>query len=257
MIKFETVPDKINRGISLLIYADPGIGKTTLASTLPEGETLIINTEAGLGPLLGTGHVIFNLKDDLSQLQSLYEQLRTIEHPFTNIVIDNISEMEQWMVRTLTSGRGKDLPEIKEHGDVSYKMKEYLHLFRDLVYDGMNVIFNAWEMRLDIKNTQGEVITKAFPKLYKRLAPDVCGLVDVVGHLEMYQKTGERYLRFEPTPDIIAKTQFQGLEKFEPANLADILTKLRAHVYKKPEQVDKKKGDKEDVVKPIKPSKSS
>ena len=232
-LEFNKAPSQINRGISILIYADPGIGKTTLATTLPEEETVIVNTEAGLGPTLGTNHVIFNLREDLSQLQELYKYLRTGDHPFKNVVVDNISEMEQWMINVLVSGRGKDLPEIREHGDVSYKMKEYLHLFRDLVFKGINVVFNAWEMNLDIKNTQGEIITKAFPKLYKRLAPDVCGLVDVVGHLEMYQKTGDRYIRFEPTRDIIAKSQFLGLEKFEPADLQAVLEKLKAYNYGK------------------------
>jgi phage nucleotide-binding protein len=230
-LEFVNALDKINRGISILIYADPGAGKTTLATTLPEGETLIINTEAGLGPTLGTKHVIFNLKEDLTQLEELYKYIRTGDHPFKYVVVDNISELEQWMVRVLVEGRGKDLPEIKEHGDVVFKMKEYMHNFRDLVYSGINVVFNAWEMNLDIKSSQGEVVTKAFPKLYKRLAPDVCGLVDVVGHLEMYQKTGDRYIRFEPTPDIIAKSQFKGLEKFEPADLQAVFAKLRAFDY--------------------------
>jgi len=249
--KFEKVGNKINRGISVLVYSDPGIGKTTLASTLPEEETLIINTEAGLGPLLGTEHVLLNLKDDLSQLEELYQYLRTEKHPFKYVVIDNISELEQWMVNTLVKGRGKDLPEIKEHGDVSYKMKEYLHLFRDLTYQNINVVFNAWQMNLDLKNSMGEIVTKAFPKLYKRLAPDICGIVDIVGHLEMYQKTGERYIRLEPTKDILAKSQFKGLDKFEVADLQSLFKKVRDYDYS-PE----KKGDKEDVGKQGKSSKS-
>lgn len=235
-LKFEKAKDKIDRGISLLIYADPGIGKTTLATTLPEEETLIINTEAGLGPTLGTNHIIFNLKDDLSQLQSLYKYLRTEKHPFKYIVIDNISEMEQWMVRTLTEGRQKETPDIREHGDVFFKMEEYLTLFRDLTYNNINIVFNAWQMNLDLKSTQGEIVTKAFPKLYKKLSGNICGKVDVVGHLEMFEKTGDRYVRFEPTKDIIAKSQLKGLEKFEPANLPDIFKKLKAYSYKQEEE---------------------
>ena len=230
-LKFEQAPAKINRGIAFLIYCDPGIGKTTLATTLPEKETLIINTEAGLGPTLGTEHVIFNLKDDLSQLQELYEHLRTQKHPFKYVVLDNISEMEQWMVNTLTRGRKKDFVEIKEHGDASYKMREYLHLFRDLIYKGITVVFNAWEMNLEIKNHAGEILTKTYPKLYKRVAPEIAGIVDVVGRLEMYQKTGDRYIRFAPERDVLAKSQLKGLEKFEPADFMPILKKLYEYDY--------------------------
>lgn len=235
-LKFEKAPSKINRGIAFLIYADPGIGKTTLACTLPEEETLIINTECGLGPTLGTNHVIFNLKDDLSQLQELYTYLRTDKNnPFKYVVVDNISEMEQWMISTLTKGRRKDFVEIKEYGDAGYKIREYLTLFRDLIYQGITVVFNAWEMPLEIKNTNGEVVTKAFPKLFKRIAPEIAGIVDVVGHLEMYQKTGDRYIRFAPTREILAKSQLQGLEKFEPADFMPILKKLYDYDYKQEE----------------------
>ena len=55
-------PDKLERGIALVVYSDPGIGKTTLSATLPVGDTLIVNTEAGEGPLLGTGHIAFDVR---------------------------------------------------------------------------------------------------------------------------------------------------------------------------------------------------
>lgn len=230
-LKFERAGNKIDRGISFLIYADPGIGKTTLATTLPEDETLIINTEAGLGPTLGTNHYIFNLKDDLSQLEALYKFLRTQKHAFKYVVLDNISEMEQWMINLLTKSRGKDFTELREYGDAAYKMREYLHLFRDLIYSGITCVMNAWEMPLEIKNSGGEVVTKAFPKLFKKVSPEICGIVDCVGHLEMYPKTGDRYIRFEATPGIVAKTQFKGLDKFEPADFKGVLKKLYEYDY--------------------------
>jgi len=226
--------DKINRGISIVVYCDPGGGKTTLASTLPVGETLILNIEAGIGPLLGTGHYVFFLERDLSQLESLYKYLRTEKHPFTNIVLDNISELEEWMIMVLTRGRGKDFPEINEYRDAAAKMREYLRLFRDLSSEcGFNVIFNAWEMAFVIEQNTNFATTKAFPKLMKSIAPDLCGLVDVVAHLETYEKTKDRFLRVVGTAKILAKTQFKGLEEFEEANLPQLFEKIRKYNYKK------------------------
>lgn len=227
----KTIGKTIDRGISILIYADPGVGKTTLASTLPVGETLFINVEGGIGPLLGTGHEVRQLAANLSDLQALYEALATTEHGYKNVVVDNISELQDWMVITLTQTRGKDFTEIKEHGDAGQKMREYLHLFRDLTEKGINVVFNAWEFPLPIEEGEDITITRLYPKLYKRIAPEVCGIVDLVGHLEKYEKTGDRFIRFEGTSKVIAKTQFKGVDKFEPANLPFIFDKIKAFDY--------------------------
>lgn len=225
------IGNEINRGISVLIYADPGVGKTTLAATLPVDETLIINTEAGIGALLGTGHVVFNLDQNLKQLQKLYEELNTTAHPFKYVVIDNISELQDWMVIVLTQGREKEFTSIHEHGDAAQKMREYIHLFRDLTQKGINVIFNAWEFPMPIEVHEETVTTKIYPKLYKSISPEICGIVDLVGHLEMYEKTQERFIRFEGNSKLVAKTQFKGVDKFEPADLPQLFAKIRAHKY--------------------------
>jgi len=239
MMDFETSPDTINRGIAMIVYSDPGVGKTTLASTLPEGETLIINSEAGLGPLLGTKHIVFNVLKAVKNYEiedvvdNLYKHLRTEKHPFKYIVIDNMSELEQQLILNLTMRRGKDTPELKEYGDVGFKMKEWCRLFRDLVYQGITVVFNAWEFPLEIKNVEGSVITKTFPLIGKRIAPQVCGIVDVVGHLEVHEKTGRRWLRFGPSEQYITKSQFKGLDTGEPADLPLVLGKLYGYDYSK------------------------
>ena len=236
-MNFESVPDKINRGISALIYSDPGVGKTTLASTLPQEETLIVNTEAGLGPLLGTKHVVFNLRaGKLEQIDALYKHLRTEKHPFKYVVIDNISELEQWIILRLTEQRGKEFTELREYGDAAFKMREVLHLFRDLTFQNITVVFNAWEMPLEIQNTEGLRITKTFPKLGRKIAPEVCGIVDIVGHLEVYEKSGKRWIRFGPSNQYITKSQFKGLEAGEPPDFPAILDKLYSYDYKTKEK---------------------
>jgi phage nucleotide-binding protein len=229
---YEKIGNKINRGIAILIYADPGIGKTTLSSTLPVDETLIINTEAGLGPLLGTGHLVSNFNaDNINKILELYEYLRTQQHPFKYVVIDNISELEQWIILSLTTSRGKEYTELKEYGDAAFKIREIAHLFRDLVYKGMTVVINAWEMPLEIRNVQGEVITKTFPKLNKKVAPEICGIVDVVGHLEVHEKSQQRWIRLGPSVQYLTKCQFKGLDIGEPADLPALIKKLYDYNY--------------------------
>lgn len=236
-MKFDTISDTLERGIAMIIYSNPGVGKTTLAATLPSEETLFINVEGGIGPLMGTKHVVFNLPGAVKSFEieqvvdDLYKFLRTEKHGFKYIIIDNVSELEQQLILNLTMRRGKDTPELREYGDVAFKMKEWVRLFRDLVYQNITVIFNAWEVALEVKNTDGGIITQTFPMIGKKLAPQACGIVDVVGHLEVYEKTGKRWVRFGPSDQYITKSQFKGLDNGEPADMPHILSKLYGYVY--------------------------
>jgi phage nucleotide-binding protein len=236
----KSVGSKINRGCSFIIYCDPGIGKTTMATTLPIGETLFINAEAGLGPLLGTGHDVFP-KDGydvkwLDDLESVYQWLRTEKHKYKNVVIDNISDIEQRLIQELTEKRKKETPELREYGDVAFKIREHCSNFRDLVHIGMNVVFNAWENTESIKTDAGSVVTRTYPKLSHKVAIEICGKVDVVGHLEVHEKSGKRWVRFGPSDQYITKSQFQGLDAGEPADFPLILQKIYAYDYKQGEK---------------------
>lgn len=245
-LNFREMPDKVpyNHGISVVIYSDPGVGKTTLASTLPPGETLIINTDAGLGPLYGTQHIVFDLNERLDDLDQLYKFLRVDDHPFKNVVVDNISELEQWVILQLCNMHGKENPELREYGNAGYKMRSTLRQFRDLTSKGINVVFNAWEMPMKIKDGDMGTVTRAVPKLFKKVAPELCGLVDVVGHLEVHEKSGKRWIRIGPSDQYVTKCQYKGLDQAEPADLPMLFEKLRSVNYAEEETKPKRKDKK-------------
>ncbi len=243
----EVIGDKIERGLAVCVYSDPGKGKTTLAATLPVGKTLFITFEAGDGPLLGTGHRRSNMNlsahcpNDspeeyhrwLEILEERHRMLLTQKHEYKYVVLDNISEMEVSIQTALQCMRNKEFPELKEYGDAAIKMREFLKLYCDLTHKKMTVIFNAWEMQFEIKNIGGEVITKGAPKIGKTLVPGFCGIVDIVARLEVHEKSGKRWLRIGPSSDYITKCQFEGLDSGEVANLPAILEKIYAYDYKK------------------------
>lgn len=242
---YSVAPTMIDRGISMIIYSDPGVGKTTLSATLPVGETLIINTEAGIGPLLGSGHLIFNVKKAMfdnsveSVMNDIYRKIRTKEVEVKYVVIDNISELIQSLLHHYTDTRKKEFPELREHGDTAYKIMEWISNWRDLVDMDINVIFNAWEFPYDIQNTDGTVVTKTCPTLGKASTFRACGLVDAVGHLEVFEKTGKRWVRFGPSKQYLTKSQFSGLITPEnptgaqPPDLTEILNRIKSYDYSK------------------------
>ncbi len=231
--KMVKVPKKLDdsRGISVVIYGNPGVGKTTMAGTLPAGETLIINTEAGLGPLLGSDHVVFNLHEDLKGLDQLYQYLLLDDHPFKNVVIDNLSDLQVRVVGNAVDSHQKKLPEIREYGDSVYKVKAICRNFLDLVHKGINVVFNAWEAPMKIKDKDGVVESKMIPDVFSTVVPKLVGWADVCGHLEV-SESGKRWVRIGPSNDYITKVQFAGLDPVgEPADFPTIIEKLRSFDY--------------------------
>jgi phage nucleotide-binding protein len=239
-VKPQKIGSKITRGLSFVVFSNPGIGKTTMAATLPVGETLIINTEAGVAPLLGTGHMVFNLQEamangsDVEQtMNGLYKKVRTGEFKFKNIVLDNVSELIDQLTNHYTNVRNKDFPEIREHGDTAFRFREWIHNWRDLVEQGINVVFNVWEQDYDVAVTDGLVKTRTCPKVGRSNVPSICGLCDVVGHLEVHEKSGKRWLRVGPSDQFITKTQFKGLDSGEVADLPTIITKIKTYDYSK------------------------
>jgi len=240
--KLKSAGNVIDRGISICIYANPGCGKTTMATTLPPEETLIINAEAGLGPLLGKGHVVFNLlkaveNDDFAKtMDDIYRQVRTTKHPFKYVVLDNLSEIEGQLIVSLTKRHGKETPTVREYGDAAYKMREWIHLWRDLVFQNINVIFNCWEFPMELKNVEGNVVTLIVPKISKSNVPKLCGCIDIVGHLEVHEKTGKRWVRLRPNDVCLCKTQFKGIGEEQSGEIADfglIFGKILNHNYAK------------------------
>lgn len=234
--EFFKAGNKLDRGVSFVIYADPGVGKTTMCSTLPVGETVFIDCEAGLGPLMGSEHVVFRVdKTNPLQIEEFYKYLRTEKHPFKNVVFDNISDYEAVLQHWLTTARTKQYPDIRERGDVAYKVDEIVLLFRDLVYQGINVVMVAWGVDYKVKEGDGVTQTRTGPKVSNKVQTQMVGRYDIIGHLEVDEKSGNRWLLLGPDKQYLTKTHLKGLDTGEPAEIPAILEKLKAYNYGKEE----------------------
>ena len=81
----------MNNGITILVYGQSGVGKTTLIKTLP-GKVLILSAEAGLLSLRDTDieYVDIHTMDDLTEA---YTYIVSNITEYNCIVLDSLSEI--------------------------------------------------------------------------------------------------------------------------------------------------------------------
>ena len=196
-MKTQNTKDLKEQGVSMIVYGDAGVGKTHLIGTLPEGELLVLDIDGGLETFRkqGKNHDYVSLRT-MAELKDTLDELKTGKLGYKYLALDNISELEKTMAIALMDSRGKAFLELKEYGDTAQKMREYLRKYRDLVETGLNIIFLAWELPLEIHGSDGDIETKIAPFLGKKFTLEASGLVDAVGRLVISPKDGERYLSF-------------------------------------------------------------
>lgn len=200
--------------INMLVYGDPGVGKTVLAGSASEVEALspviYVDVEGGtlsLRERYPDVHVV-RVKS-FNDFGKLFEELRRGQHGYKTVVLDSITEIQKFgmyevMKRALDNDpdRDPDLPGIGEWGKNTEQMRRTIRAFRDLP---MNTIFLG--LAATDQDKKGNRLTK--PALSAKLASEVAGFLDVVCY--MYKKTDKdtdevkRLLLTDGTDEYIAK----------------------------------------------------
>ena len=198
-------------GKTMLVYGESGTGKSTLLGTLP-GRTLVLDVEGGLTVLRDKDVDRVAIPETLDNLKDVFDALVTSDIDYDNICLDSGTELEKFMlIRLAANSKNDGMPSLHDYGVVSFKMRDYMRKLRDLRERGVNVIVTCLEMPLELEQDDNTIRTRLYPMLARKLAPEVCGLFDIVARLEISQKPGKegtRYLRMDGTEKIIAKNRY-------------------------------------------------
>ena len=213
-----------NSGVSAIVYGESGIGKTHFAGTLP-GKTLIIAAEAnGIKTLAkfpdaakANLSVEFlpapakTIDDTSAQYNAYFDQLMLRDLGVDNVVLDSASELAATLLIQRTDPvKNGGAPTMKNYNEVQSSMRRYMRILRDLaILKGHNVLVLALEAEMVLSQTGDNTITsKAHPAMSgKKLAPEIEGLFDIVGHMEKLPD-GRRFIRLEGTETFVAKDRF-------------------------------------------------
>jgi hypothetical protein len=227
--------------IKLLVYADSGIGKTTLASTLKD--VCVISSESGLLSLSDKAiDVIDTTMNDKREviprgqrderLLEAYAYLQTEEakKKYKTIFIDSLSEICDNLVEKYQAKYPEKKDSFNLWGDVAKSMASVIRAFRDLPH--YNVVMTALETK--DKDENGRFFTGPLIKP-KSFAEDMPKFFDYVFNMQVQMKEDKsvtRKLITQPTDTIRAKsrtTKDMQLGSVEDANLSLVFEKIKGN----------------------------
>jgi phage nucleotide-binding protein len=197
-------------GATILLYGESGAGKTSCLGTLG-GKTLVIDIEGGTVVLRDKDVDIATIPEDLTGLRELFDELTASKPAYDNICLDSATELEKFMLVCLGRKSSTGTPTLNDYGVATFKMRDYIRRLRDLREHGINIVVTALEMPVELEASEGTTRTRLYPMMSKKLTPEVCGMFDIVGHVEVSRKEGhegERFIRLDGTDQVVAKNRW-------------------------------------------------
>lgn len=211
-------PDEISPYLNILIYGQPGVGKTFFAGTAEDSEltspTIFLDVEGGTTTLRKRKNL------DVVRIRSTEELVATHkmlleqnDNHYKTVVIDSLTELQKLdmhgIMKELVSRRpdlDPDVPSQREWGKSIEHMRRITRAYRDLP---MNTIFTCLVV---IDKDDSGTVTYA-PSLPGKLKMEISGFVDVVGYLTTATENDEtvRRLQFAATKKVIAKDRTASL----------------------------------------------
>lgn len=205
---------KKGSNFSALIYAPPGTGKTTTIKYLP-GRTLVIDVDRTTIVLAGEENIDIVYADLNDTEVGFKKMLKEIHNnhikDYDNIVIDNISELEQaWLGEKAKLSRTKDgramgIPEMGDYNKFSFFITDLIRYVNS--WEGVNKVYTAWETTRQIETPGGQIYNQFIPKIREKIIENVMGLVNLVGRLVISEETGNRGFILQPSNSTFAKNQ--------------------------------------------------
>lgn len=207
--------------LKILVYGDPGVGKTVFTATSPDW--LMVNIEKG-------GKVLKNHRDligpncqgleykSIFQLEQLLKYLKQDAEPlrkFKTVVIDSFSELQKRDLDEIVkveaskdASRNKFLPIGPDYNINTEHMRVIASDLRDL---DRHVIVTC-HVKEEKDGDSGAILRR--PNLTPKLAGTLAGIFDLVGYYaRSVGPDGKevRTLQVQPTARVVAKTRIGGL----------------------------------------------
>lgn len=230
----------------MLVYGQPGAGKTVFAGSadaVPQlRPVLVIDIEGGTFSLREQYPDVKVLRvETWAQMQEVYNDLYTGNHPYQTIVLDSLTEIQKLCMYDVMKYRiaksdkdlDPDIPDMQAWGKNIELIRKFVRAFRDLP---VNTIFTALSM-VNKDSKTGSTSTK--PSMSGKLADEVAGFVDIVTYLYTIKQGDEltRCMLTASTDQYVAKDRSA---KLDPVIVNPTMATVYGAIFNTDDSKDKK-----------------
>ncbi len=205
--------------INMLVYGNPGAGKTVLAGSADVVSelrpVLFLDVEGGTFSIRERFPDVEVVRvQTWPDMQRVYDALYKGEHEYQTVVLDSLTEMQKFSMYNIMRevvkehpDRDPEIPSIREWGKNIEQIRKLVRAFRDLP---MNTIFTALATT-DKDGKTGQIVTR--PSLSGKLAMEVGGFVDIMLYMNTKVIDAEilRLVQSVGTDSVIAKDRSDNL----------------------------------------------
>jgi phage nucleotide-binding protein len=189
LVRADQVPDLYR--LCLLLYGQPGVGKTTLAATMADvpgaGPVLLVDVDGGSRSISHRRDVTIFRPTSWADFTDVYDTAQAGE--FKTVIIDTLSEAGR-LCMDMVLGTGKRAvplmnDDTNDYTQVNERVMRLVRRFRGLTTSpGVHVLFTTWEIEQEIKKGDNiNVLTRIRPDLSAKLNIGVRSVVDSIGRL--------------------------------------------------------------------------
>lgn len=213
---------------TFLIYANPGVGKTTAIKHFP-GKKLVIDIDKSSTVLKGEPDIdvaeinTHNIWEEWTELVADILKNPNNYAEYDNIVIDNISELFRATLANLGRlGNNNRVPAQADYQRVDFTILDSLRALKGI---GKRIIFTAWETTDQYYTPGGQVFNRAIPDMRMKILNNFLGLCDVVARLVVHTDEDgneKRGFILQPSETVYAKNR---LSDAKGARVDELYTK--------------------------------